>query len=160
LIPGSTPANVLLLADSFNSLVTPPVILKTNTNTNTQAATIYPTWMYGSTGYTVPDEVSPGTSRSTLLQNSLAQLASYKDPPIKDLPSTNEDVRLVDVIVNNGVNSYDFESAASSFSPTNQVHPAVNIANSGLGATTSRPTSPWRKRINEHGAEAKSSPTQ
>jgi hypothetical protein len=143
---------VLLLADSFSSLVTPPVIANTNTNTNTQAATIYPIWIY-----TVPDEVFPGTSRNTLLQNSLAQLASYKDPPIKDLPSTNEDVRLVDVIVNNGVNSYDFESAASSFSPTNQVHPAVNNANSGMAATTSRPTSPWCKRINEHGAEAKTS---
>jgi hypothetical protein len=151
-LAGSTPANVLLLADSFSSLVTPPVIANTNTNTNTQAATIYPIWIY-----TVPDEVFPGTSRNTLLQNSLAQLASYKDPPIKDLPSTNEDVRLVDVIVNNGVNSYDFESAASSFSPTNQVHPAVNNANSGMAATTSRPTSPWCKRINEHGAEAKTS---
>ncbi len=156
-LAGSTPANVLLLGDIFHPLVTAPVISNTNTNTNTQAATIYSTWMYESTGYTVPDEVSPGTSRNTLLQNSLAQLASYKDPPIKDLPSTNEDVRLVDVIVNNGANSYDFESAASSFSPTSQVHPAINNANSGLAATTSRPTSPWCKQINEHGVEAKTS---
>jgi hypothetical protein len=152
-LAGSTPANVLLLADIFNSLVTPPVIANTNTNTNTQAATLYSTWMYGSTGYTVPDEVSPGTSRNTLLQNSLAQLASYKDPPIKDLPSANEDVRLVDVIVNNGTNSFDFESVASSSSPTNLVHPAGNNANSGMAAPSSRPTSPWCKRINEHGAE-------
>jgi hypothetical protein len=152
-LAGSTPANVLLLADGFNSLVTPPVIVKTNTNTNTQAATIYPTWMYGSTGYTVPDEVSPGTSRNTLLQNSLAQLASFKDPPIKDLPSTNEDVRIVDVIVNDGVNSYDFESAASSVSPTDQVHPAAHNTSSGMGAAASRPVSPWCKLIHEHGAQ-------
>jgi len=66
-LAGSTAANVLLLADGFNSLVPPPVIANTNTNTDTQAATIYPTWMYGSTGYTIPDEISPGTSRNTLL---------------------------------------------------------------------------------------------
>jgi Concanavalin A-like lectin/glucanases superfamily/Pectate lyase superfamily protein/Fibronectin type III domain/Abnormal spindle-like microcephaly-assoc'd, ASPM-SPD-2-Hydin len=147
-LAGSTPANVLLLADTFNSLVTPPVIANTNTNPNTQAATIFPTWVSGSTGYTVPDEVSPGTSRNTLIGNSLTQLAGYKDPPIKDLPSANEDVRLVDVIVNNGTNSFDFESGASSSSPTNQVHPAGNNASSGMVVPSSRPTPPWCKRIN------------
>jgi hypothetical protein len=111
-LAGSTPANVLLLANSFNAVVK-PVIKNTNTNTNTQAATIYPTWMSGSIAYTAPDEVSPGTSRNTLIQNSLMQLASYKDPAITNLPAANEDVRLVDVIVNNGVNSFDFESVAS-----------------------------------------------
>ena len=111
-LAGSTPANVLLLANCFNAVVK-PVIKNTNTNTNTQAATIYPTWMSGSIAYTAPDKVSPGTSRNTLIQNSLMQLASYKDPAITNLPAANEDVRLVDVIVNNGVNGFDFESVAS-----------------------------------------------
>ena len=142
---------MLLLADDFNSLITPPVIANTNTNPNTQAATIYPTWTFGSTEYTVPDEVSAGTSRNTLIQNSLLELASYKDPPIKELPSANEDVRLVDVVVNNGVNSFDFESVASGVSPANQVHPTANNANSGIAVPSSRPTSPWCKRINKDG---------
>jgi hypothetical protein len=134
-LAGSTPANVLLLADGFNSLVTPPVIADTNTNPNTQAATIFPTWISGSTEYTVPDEVSPGTSRNTLIRNSLIQLAGYKDPPIEDRPSANEDVRLVDVIVNNGTNSLDFESVTSSSSATNLVYPTANNARSGMAAS-------------------------
>jgi Concanavalin A-like lectin/glucanases superfamily/Fibronectin type III domain/Pectate lyase superfamily protein/Abnormal spindle-like microcephaly-assoc'd, ASPM-SPD-2-Hydin len=149
-LAGSTPSNVLLFADNFNSLVTLPVIANTNTNTNTQAAAIYPTW----TGYTIPDEVSGGTSRITLLQNSLTQLASYKDPPIKDLPSTNEDVRLVDIVVNNGVNSFDFESVASGDSPSNQVSRGGSNDGSGIAAHPSTPTSPWCKWINKDGSPA------
>jgi hypothetical protein len=163
-LAGSTPANVLLLADGIysdafnalpqppNPLVQPPVIANTNTNPNTQAAMIYSTWAYWSSGYTVPDDVSAGTSRNTLIQNSLIQLASYKDPAITDLPSANEDVRLVDVIVNNGVNSFDFESVASSFSPSNHVSPAGNNANSVIAAPSSWPTSPWGKWINKDGS--------
>jgi Pectate lyase superfamily protein/Abnormal spindle-like microcephaly-assoc'd, ASPM-SPD-2-Hydin len=115
-LAGSTHSNVLLLASGFapqavNALVQPPVIANTNTNHDTQAATIYSTWLSGSEYYTAPDDISAGTSRNTLIQKSLTQLASYKDPPIADLPSSSEDVRLVDVIVNNGVNSFDFESS-------------------------------------------------
>jgi hypothetical protein len=154
-LAGTTPANVLLLGDAFSSLVTPPAIANTNTNANTQAATIYPIWTYGSTAYTVPDEISPGTSRTSLLQNCLDQLASYKDPPIEDLPSANEDVRLIDVIVNNGVNSFDFESLASGVSPANQARPAVSIAGAGAETGTSQPTSPWCKQVNEHGTSSK-----
>jgi hypothetical protein len=156
-LAGSTAANVLLLADGFapqavNALIQPPVIANTNTNPNTQAATINSTWLSGSTAYTVPDDVSAGTSRNTLIQNSLIQLASYKDPAITDLPSANEDVRLVDVIVNNGVNSFDFESIASSFSPSNHVSPASNNANPAMAAPASSPTSPWCKWIDKDGA--------
>ena len=166
-LAGSTPANVLLLADGIasdafnalpqppNPLVQPPVIANTNTNPNTQAAMIYSTWGYYSIGYTVPDDVSAGTSRNTLIQNSLIQLASYKDPAITDLPSANEDVRLVDVVVNNGVNSFDFESVASSFSPSNHVSPAGNNANSVMAAPSSLPTSPWGKWINKDGSAHK-----
>jgi len=155
-LAGSTSANVLLLADSFspqavNALVQPPVIANTNTNPNTQAATIYSTWLSGSIAFTVPDVVSAGSARNTLIQNSLIQLASYKDPAIKDLPSANEDVRLVDVIVNNGVNSFDFESIASSFSARNHVSLVGNSANSGVGTPSSWPTSPWGKLINKEG---------
>ncbi len=156
-LAGTTSTNVLLLNDAFNSLVTPPVIVKTNTNPNTQAATIYPTWIYGSTGYPVPDEVSPGTTRNSLLQNSLTQLASYKDPPIEDLPSANEDVRLIDIIVNNGVNSFDFESTASGFAAANQARPALSHISSGSGVGTSRPTSPWCKGVDQHGTHSKAS---
>ncbi len=156
-VAGSTPANLLLLADGFNSLVTPPAIANTNTNPNTQAATIYPTWTFGSTEYAVSDEISPGTSRNELLQKSLTQLVGYKDLPIRDLPSTNEDVRLMDVIVNNGINSYDFESAASGLSPTNQVKRTLGKVALGIAAPTSRPSSPWCKRIDESGTEAKTS---
>jgi hypothetical protein len=157
---------VLLLADDFSSdavsalpqppnpLVQPPVIANTNTNPNTQAATIDSIWLFVSTTYTVPDVVSAGTSRNTLIQNSLIQLASYKDPAITDLPSANEDVRLVDVIVNNGVNSFDFESVASSFSPSNHVSPAGNNANSVMAAPSSWHTSPRCKWINKDGAAA------
>ena len=112
---------------------------------------IYSTWAYYSIGYPVPDDVSAGASRNTLIQNSLIQLASYKDPAITDLPSANEDVRLVDVIVNNGVNSFDFESVASSFSPSNHVSPVGNNANSVMSAPSSLPTSPWGKWINKDG---------
>jgi hypothetical protein len=158
-LAGSATANVLLLADDFfpqaaNALVQPPVIADTNTNSNTQAATIYSTWLSGSTAFTVPDDVSAGTSRNTLLQNSLIQLARYKDPAIMDLPSANEDVRLVDVVVNNAVNSFDFESIASRFSPGNLVSPAGNNASSVMTAPSSRPVSPWCKSINEDGAAA------
>ena len=149
-LAGSNPANVLLLADGFNALVTPPVIANTDTNPTTQAATIYPTWTYESTEYAVADEVSPGTTRNALLQKSLTQLASYKDPPIMDLPSTNEDVRLMDVIVNNGSNSYDFESASSNFTMASRVSTAIDKANFSVTGTISRPTSPWHKRINGH----------
>jgi hypothetical protein len=164
-LAGSTPANVLLLADDFspqaiNALVQPPVITDTNTNPNTQAATIYSAWLSGSTGFTVPDYISPGTSRNPLIQNSLIQLASYKDPPISDLPSANEDVRLVDVIVNNAVNSFDFESMALSVSPSNLVSPAGNNAVSGMVAPSSSPTSPWCKWINKDGAAAGSIETR
>jgi hypothetical protein len=155
-LAGTTPANVLLLADDFGSLVAAPAIANTNTNANTQAATIYPIWMYGSTGYTVADEVSSGTSRNGLLQSSLTQLTSYKDPPIEDLPSANEDVRLVDVIVNNGINSYDFESAASGGSP-NLVHSLVSNVGSRIGISASQATSPWCKLVDDHGAERKAS---
>jgi hypothetical protein len=156
---------VLLLADDFspqaiNALVQPPVIANTNTNPNTQAATIDSTWISGSTAFTVPDYVSAGTSRNTLLQNSLIQLASYKDPAIRDLPSANEDVRLVDVMVNNAVNSFDFESIAPGFSPSSHVSPMDNKANSGMAATSSRPTSPWSKWINKDGAAAGSIESQ
>jgi hypothetical protein len=161
-LAGSTPANVLLLADSFaplavNALVQPPVIVNTNTSPNTQAAAIYSTWLSGSTSFTVPDDISAGTSRNALIQNSLIQLASYKDPAITDIPSANEDVRLVDVIVNNAVNSFDFESVASSFSPSNHISPAGNNADSGKSAPASWPTSPWCKWINKDGAAAGSS---
>jgi hypothetical protein len=150
---------VLLLADYFaptavNALVQPSVIANTNTNPNTQAAVIYSTWLSGGSSFTVPDIVFAGTSRNTLIQNSLIQLASYKDSAITDLPSANEDVRLVDVIVNNGVNSFDFESAASRFSPSNHVVPAGANANSGAPAPPSRPTSPWCKWINKDGSAA------
>jgi hypothetical protein len=163
-LAGSTRANVLLLADDFSSdavsalpqppnpLVQPPVIANTNTNPNTQAAMIDSAWLFVSTAYTVPDVVSAGTSRNTLIQNSLIQLASYKDPAITDLPSANEDVRLVDVIVNNGVNSFDFESVASGFSPSSHVSPAGNNANPGMAAPSSSPTSPWGKWINKDGS--------
>jgi hypothetical protein len=158
-LAGSTPADVLLLADSFaplavNTLVQPPVIANTNTNPNTQAATIYSSWLSGSTSYTVPDYISPGTSRNTLIQNSLIQLASYKDPAIGDLPSANEDVRLVDVIVNNAVNSFDFESMASGVLSSSHVSPAGNNAASGMAAPSSWPTTPWCKWINKDGAAA------
>jgi hypothetical protein len=158
-LAGSTPANVLLLADDFapltvNALVQPPVIANTNTNPNTQAATIYSTWLSGSTVFTVPDDVSAGTSRNTLIQNSLIQLASYKDPAITGLPSANEDVRLVDVIVNNGVNSFDFESVAPGLSPSHHVSPAGSNANSGTTAPSSWPTNPWCKWTNKDGAVA------
>jgi hypothetical protein len=158
-LAGSTPANVLLIADGFaplavDALVQPPVIAKTNTNPNTQAAMIYSNWLSGSTAFTVPDDVSAATSRNTLIQNSLVQLASYKDPAVRNLPSGNEDVRLVDVIVNNGVNSFDFESVASSVSPTKHVSPGGNTVNSGMAAPSSRPTSPWCKWINKDGAAA------
>jgi hypothetical protein len=164
-LAGSATANVLLLADDFfpqavNALVQPPVIANTNTNPNTQAATIYSTWLSGSTSITVPDDVSAGTSRNTLIQNSLIQLASYKDPAIGDLPSANEDVRLVDVIVNNAVNSFDFESIASGFLPSSHVSPAGNNSNSGMVAPSSRPTSPWCKWINKDGAAAGSIESQ
>ena len=153
-LAGSTPANVLLLADYFapqavNALVQPPVIADTNTNPNTQAATIYSVSSSGSSNFTVPDHVSAGTSHNTLIQNSLIQLASYKDPAITDLPSANEDVRLVDVIVNNGVNSFDFESVASSFLRSSHVSSAGNNAHSGMAVPSSSPTSPWGKRINK-----------
>jgi hypothetical protein len=159
-LAGSTPANVLLLADDFspptvNALVQPLVIANTNTNPNTQAATIDSSWLSPPATnlfFTVPDVVSAGASRNTLIQNSLIQLASYKDPAITDLPSANEDVRLVDVIVNNGVNSFDFESVASSFSPSNNVSPAGNNANSVMAAPSSLPTSPWGKWINKDGS--------
>ena len=153
-LAGSSPTNVLLLADDFNSLVTPPVIANTNTNPKTQAATIFPIWMSGSTAYTAPDEVSTSTSRNTLIQNSLSQLASYKDPPIQDLPSANEDVRLMDVIVNNGKNSFDFESVASGLPPTNLVRSTGSNANPGIVSRSLRPTSPWCKRISKHTAGA------
>jgi len=158
-LAGSAPAQVLLLADYFaptavNALVQPSVIANTNTNPNTQAAVIYSTWLSGGSSFTVPDIVFAGTSRNTLIQNSLIQLASYKDSAITDLPSANEDVRLVDVIVNNGVNSFDFESAASRFSPSNHVVPAGANANSGAPAPPSRPTSPWCKWINKDGSAA------
>jgi hypothetical protein len=150
-LAGSTPANVLLLGDSFN-LGAPPVIADTNTNASTQAATIYPTWVNGSVNYTVPDEVAPSTSRNTLLQSSLSQLSSYKDPPITDLPSTNEDVRFIDLVVNNGVNSFDFQSTASQLSTANQTRPAINNGSPTVATPASRPTSPWCKPISEQGS--------
>ena len=165
-LAGTTPANVLLLGDSFSPAAVnaqnqilvdqPPVIDNTNTNSNTQAASIYTDWIHpipgGAVSFPVPDDVSANTSRNTLIQNSLTQLASYKDPAITDLPSANEDVRLVDIIVNNGVNSFDFESVASSFSPSNHVSPAGNNANSVMAAPSSLPTSPWGKWINKDGS--------
>jgi hypothetical protein len=149
---GSAPANVLLLADSFNALTKPPVIANTNNNPNTRAATIDPIWAINSAGYAFPDEVSPGTSRNDLIKNSLIQLASYKDPAIADLPLTNEDVRLVDIIVNNGVNSFDFHSVATGVSATSVVLHPGNNASSDMAASSSRPTSPWCKRIDMHAA--------
>jgi hypothetical protein len=150
-LAGSTPANVLMLGDNFNSVVTSPVITKTNTNPNTQAATIYPTWMNGSVAYTAPDEVSSGTSRTGLLQASLGQLSSYKDPPLVDLPSTNEDVRLIDIVVNNAVNSYDFESSGPDVAPANQVHQSVGRSALSVSTNIAQPSSPWCKRIETHG---------
>jgi len=149
-LAGSTPANVLLLGDLFGGPVTPPAIINTNTNPKTQAATIYPNWwlMNGSL-INVPDEVSPGTSRETLIRNSLIQLASYKDPAITDLPPANEDVRLVDIVVSAGANTFDFESLASGSSINNAVSRAGNRANSGMAGYSSRPTSPWCRRIDK-----------
>jgi len=66
----------------------------------------------------------------------------------------------VDVIVNNGVNSFDFESVASSPSPSNHVSPAGNNANSGMAVPASWPTSPWCKWIDKDGAEAGSIASQ
>ncbi|MDP9050218.1 MAG: hypothetical protein M3O31_05755, partial [Acidobacteriota bacterium] len=159
-LAGSTPANVLLLADEalapqlVNGLLQPPVIANTNTNPSTQAAAVYSIWTSGSTHYAVPDKASPGTSRNTLIQNSLIQLASYKDPPIKDLPRANEDVRVMDVIVNGGVNSFDFKSVAPSVSPANHVSSAGHNAHSVLPATSSTPTRPWCKWISKNGTAA------
>jgi len=158
-LAGSTPANVLLLGDLFNDLVIPPAITNTNTNPNTQAATIYPSWTFPNRAYNAPDEVSPRTSRDTLIRNSLIQLASYKDPAITDLPPANEDVRLVDIVVNNGANSLDFESVASGSSPTNDVSPAANNASSGMEDSSLRPMSPWCKWVNKDGAAAESPET-
>ncbi len=152
-LAGSTPANVLLLGDNFNAAVTAPVIAKTNTNPDTQAATIYPTWMDGSVAYTAPDEISPGTSRNTLLRNSLTQLGSYKDPPIQALPGANEDVRLVDIVVNNAINSYDFESSASDVSPASQGRHAANKLSSSITPSSSNPSSPWCKQLRMHGSD-------
>ena len=156
-LAGSTPADILLLGDTFNLLPSSPAIADTNTNPETQAATIDSIWTYESTAYTVADEISPGTPRNALIQKSLAQLASFKDPPIGDLPSTNEDVRLMDVIVNNGINTFDFESVVAGDSPATQVSSAATNTNSGNAATVSRPTSPWCKQINGHQAKRNSS---
>ncbi len=149
-LAGSTPANLLLLADSFypaatNTLVQPSVVANTNTNPGTQVAAVYSNWLSGSISFNVPDIVSPGTSRNQLIEKSLTQLAAYKDPPIVDLPSENEDVRLVDVVVNNGLNSFQFaavdskSSASSYFSATSsrRVNPVIN--------SSASPTRPWRK---------------
>jgi hypothetical protein len=147
------------IADGFapatvSSLIQPPVVSNTNTNPNTEAATIYSTWLSGSTGYAVPDVVSPGTSRNTLIQNALVQLASYKDPAITDLPNTNEDVRLVDVIVNNGFNGLDLEAIALNSFPGSKVV-ASNVNTSfGMAATSVRPTWPWCKQLRKEGAAA------
>jgi hypothetical protein len=137
-LSGTTPANVLFLADDYapqavKALLQPPVIANTNSNPNTQAASIYSTWFSGSTGYTVPDVVASSTSRNTLMRNSLIQLASYKDPAITELPSENEDVRLVDVMVNGGTNSFDFEAVGSNILPAAHVSPIGNAANSIKG---------------------------
>lgn len=149
-LAGSTPANVLMLGDGFNSVVTSPVISKTNTNPNTQAATIYPAWLNGSVAYTATDEVSSGTSRTGLLQSSLGQLSTYKDPPLVDLPTINEDVRLIDIVVNNAVNSYDFESSAANIFPANKLHQPVARSAMSFSTNTAQPSSPWCKQIRTH----------
>jgi hypothetical protein len=140
-LSGTTPANVLFLADDYapqavKALLQPPVIANTNSNSNTQAASIYSTWISDSTAYTVPDAVASGTSRNTLMRNSLIQLARYKDPAIAELPSGNEDVRLVDVMVNGGINSFDFEASGSNILPAAHVSPARNVANSVKGGAS------------------------
>jgi hypothetical protein len=80
--------------------------------------------------------VASGTSRNTLMRNSLIQLARYKDPAIAELPSGNEDVRLVDVMVNGGINSFDFEASGSNILPAAHVSPAGNVANSVKGGAS------------------------
>jgi uncharacterized protein YjdB len=162
-LAGATSANVLLIADSFpaqdvDTVSQPPVLV--GTNSNIQAATIYPTSMLGSIRFTLPDDVSTGTSRTSLIEKSLNQLARYKDPALTDLPGTNEDVRLVDVIVNNGVNSFDFESVAPSVSQGDHVSRAGNNPNALVAAPTLSPTNPWCKIINTDGAAAGSTKTR
>jgi hypothetical protein len=156
-LAGATPANVLLLANAFapangSALIQPPIITNTNTNPDTQAETIYSTWLYGSKGYSVPDEVSPGTSRNTLIQKALVQLASYKDPAITDLPDANQDVRLVDIIVNNGVNSFDFESVPLLSSQGSSMFAVSDNAKDGMTTTSTGAASPWCTRDNKEGA--------
>ncbi len=154
-LAGSTRSNALLLGNEFspqavNALVQPPFITDTNANSGSQVASINSSWSSGSILYTVPDEISPGTPRNTFIRDSLIQLASYKDAAVTDLPSGNEDVRLVDLIVNNGINSFDFESVAATASSTDQISFNGDHGSFGMAATFSRPTSPQTKQANKN----------
>jgi hypothetical protein len=60
----------------------------------------------------------------------------------------------MDIIVNNGVNSFDFESVAQGGPPSNQVSPAGSNASSGIAAHPSIPANPWCKWINKDGSPA------
>lgn len=154
-LSGTTPASVLMLGDVFSpqvvkTVVQPPVIVNTNTNPNTQAATVDSTWLSGSVSYTVPDEISPGTYRTGLIQDSLLQLAKYKDPAVSDLPSANEDVRLVDVVINNGLNSFDFEATNATPQPAGTMALSGNSSNVAVPMTSSWSTNPCRTLPIDH----------
>lgn len=112
---GGTAPDILLLADNFglqqvSALIQPSFIQDSNTNQATQAATIFSSWMSGSTVYTVPDLLFKGATRESLVQMSLDRLASYRDPAIAPLPQQNEDVRMIDIVMSGGLNTFDFEA--------------------------------------------------
>jgi hypothetical protein len=148
---GSATSNVLLLDDNFavadvSTLSQTSPLVNTNINPNSQAAVIEGGWtMPGGANFTGPDMVSPGTDRNSLIQKALIQLASYKDRAITDLPSENEDVRLIDVIINDGLNSFEFESTAASSSQLRS--PANTVA--ARPVLPSTPTSPWGKKVRQ-----------
>lgn len=153
-LSASTLSNVLLLGDIFASPVTHPVIEGVTPNSSVQTATINPIWVDGGVAYPDLDEMSPGTSRTDLLQKSLAQLASYKDPAVEDLPNANENVRIIDVVVNDGLNAFDFESSSLGLSPT----PAARRSTPGGAFHSSQLSSLWCGR--KPAREAEPSSTQ